>query len=206
MKALLVFLGVLVGVPLLVGFWAMSTNNSLVSLDEGVQQSYTQVQNVMARQANLLPNMVETVKAQATWEGSTMEKIAAARSGLSAVQQMDPAKLANDPAMQEKLVAAQRATTEAFMAIRVVAERYPELKSNASFQTLLAELEGSQNRITVERRRNQLAVQDFNKQVRKWPSSMIAERNGYRVKPYPDYSEETKGGTPKIDFRGMNKS
>ena len=183
MKGLAIF-GVLLGVVLFIGGWVVGTANGLVSRDEAVGQSYAQVQNVMQRQADLIPNLVETVKGYASHERQTLTAVIDARSKLSAVAKMDPAALANNPELQKQLIEAQTGMNQAMLNIGVLREQYPNLKADQQFTALMASLEGSINRITVERKKNQQAVQDYNVTVRKFPGMLIAGWLGYSLKPY----------------------
>ena len=143
---LAVVVGVLVGIPGMIGMWAVGKNNAFVTMDEGVQQTYAQVQNVMQRQAELLPNLVEVVKAEAKFEQSTLTQVTEARGRLTAVAKMDPAKLANDPKLQEELIKAQQVTQQALLNINAVREAYPALQANQSFRALMTGLRRSGNR------------------------------------------------------------
>lgn len=191
--------GALLGAAFLLGSWAVGTANSLVHKDEGVGQSYAQVQNVMQRQADLIPNLVETVKGFAAHERQTLTSVIEARSKLTAVAKMDPAALANNPELQRQLVEAQVQMGQAMMNIGVLNEKYPQLQANENFRSLMASLEGSQNRITVERRKNQLAVQDYNLVVRTFPGSFVAGYLGYSVKPYFAASDAAQSA-PVVKF------
>lgn len=187
------------GVFLLGLLWLWSATNGLVTADETVGQSYAQVQNVMQRQADLIPNLVETVKGYAAHESKTLTAVTEARSKLSAVAKMDPAALANDPALQKQLVEAQAQMQQSMLSLNAVREAYPQLQANENFKSLMASLEGSQNRITTERRKNQLAVQSYNIYVRSFPASMVASSQGYRTKPYFAANDDAQVA-PKVKF------
>lgn len=180
-------------------FFYIGVYNSLVTWDESVKQSYSQVQNVMQRQADLIPNLVETVKAAAAHENKTLVQVSEARARLTAVAKMDPEKLAADPALQKQLIDAQAATQQALLSINALREAYPTLQANANFRDLMAELSGSQNRITVERRKNQLAVQAYNVATRSALTGTIAKIHGFAPRPYFEAMEQGQV-TPTVKF------
>lgn len=188
-----------VGVAGVFGLWALASFNGLVGLDQGVQQSYAQVQNVMQRQADLIPNLVETAKGYAGHENKTLVGVSEARSKLSAVAKMDPEKLAKDPELQKQLIQAQNDMQKSIVELNSVREAYPQLQANSNFQTLMTELTGSQNRITVERRRNQLAVQDYNRAVLVFPRRILASLGGYQPRPYFQASDAAQSA-PQVKF------
>src|SRR5919204_445159 len=131
--------------------WAISINNQLVGLEQGVNEKAAQVQNVYQRRADLVPNLVETVKGFATQERTVLEEVTRARASATSVQ-LTPEAL-NDPKAMERFQAAQSQLTGALSRLMVTVERYPELKSNQNFLSLQTQLEGTENRITVERQR-----------------------------------------------------
>jgi LemA protein len=190
---------VLVGAVAVLGLWALSSVNGLIGLDQSVQLSYAQVQNVMQRQADLIPNLVETAKGYAGHENKTLVGISEARSKLSAVAKMDPEKLATDPDLQKQLIEAQNGMKNSLIELNAVREAYPQLQANSNFQTLMAELAGSQNRITVERRRNQQVVQEYNRAVLVFPRRILASLGGFTPKPYFQASDAAQSA-PQIKF------
>lgn len=183
----------------LIALWALSSFNGLVSLDQGVQQSYAQVQNVMERQAELIPNLVETAKGYAGHENKTLVGVSEARSKLSAVAKMDPEKLAKDPELQKQLIQAQNDMQKSIVELNSVREAYPQLQANTNFQTVMAELSGSQNRITIERQRNQKAVQSYNQAVLVFPRRILASIGGYQPRPYFQASDSAQSA-PVVKF------
>lgn len=199
MKGFLTGLGILAAVVLIPVLTYWGIYNGLVSSDERVSQSYAQVQNVMQRQADLIPNLVETVKGYAAHENKTLTQVTEARSKLAAIARMDPEKLAANPELQKQLIEAQAASQQAMISLNAVKEAYPQLQANQNFQTLMAELAGSQNRITVERRNNQLAVQAYNVQTRTVISGFVAQRHGFTAKPYFEAST-TAQVPPQVKF------
>lgn len=161
-----------------------STYNELAPEDQKVALSYAQVQNVLQRQAELIPNMAEVAKGYATHEESTFREVAAARSKMAEVALLKPSDIANNPELQKKLVDAQQASSSALASLNAVKEAYPQLQANENFKTLMTELAGSQNRITVERMRNQQAVNSYNLKVVHFPGVLVASAIGFGPKPY----------------------
>jgi len=166
----------------LVGLWAASANNSLVKLDQGVKQSWSQVENVYQRRMDLIPNLVETVKGVSNFEKETYAAVADARAKASSIQ-ITP-ELLNDPQKFQQFEQAQNQLSGSLGRLLVVSERYPELKANQSFEGLLAELAGTENRIAVERRRFNESVGEYNVAVNSFPTRIMAGMLGFREKPY----------------------
>ncbi|MGH7300897.1 MAG: LemA family protein, partial [Candidatus Rokuibacteriota bacterium] len=147
--------------------WAVSINNQLVRLDQDVSEKWAQVQNVYQRRADLIPNLVETVRGFAAQERTVLEEVTKARASASSIQ-LTPEAL-NDPKALERFQAAQRELGGALSRLLVTVERYPELKSNQNFLALQSQLEGTENRIAVERRRFSESVRDYNTRLRLFP-------------------------------------
>ena len=191
--ALIVIVVVIVG---LVG-WAVSVQNRLVTLEQDVNEKSAQVQNVYQRRADLIPNLVETVKGFAAQERTVLTEVTQARASASSIK-LTPEAL-NDPQAMAKFQAAQNQLSGALSRLLVTVERYPELKSNQNFLTLQSQLEGTENRITVERRRYNEAARAYNTTVRRFPSSFVASLRGFSERPY---FEATPGSeaAPAIKF------
>jgi len=154
-----------------------SSYNSLVRLQQAVDQSWAQVQNVYQRRADLIPNLVNTVSGAANFEKSTLVEVTNARASVGRVQmQLDPNKAPAD--------AAQLQLSTALSRLLLVSERYPELKANQNFLSLQAQLEGTENRISVERGNFNKTVQDYNVAVRSFPTNLIASMLGFPPKPF----------------------
>src|SRR5678815_5689825 len=151
-KVALGCLGVLVVVAVLCGMWVAGINNRLVGLSQGVDAQWAQVESVYQRRADLIPNLVATVQGAANFEKSTLEAVVNARASDGRAQINSPTA-PTDPAQLAQFEAAQAQLGAALQRLLVVVERYPELKANANFQNLQAQLEGTENRITVERNR-----------------------------------------------------
>src|SRR5205085_7232835 len=157
--------------------------NRLVRLQQAVDQSWAQVQNVYQRRADLIPNLVNTVSGAANFEKSTLTEVTNARASVGRVQ-LDPNKAPTDAAQLEQFQQAQGQLSNALSRLLVVSERYPELKATRNFQELQAQLEGTENRIAVERNNFNTAVQDFNTAVRRFPTNTIAGMFGFSPKPF----------------------
>src|SRR4030095_2305571 len=166
MRALLVggvVLVVLVGLVV----WGIGINNQLVTLQQNVNEKWAQVQNVYQRRADLIPNLVETVKGFAAQERNVLTEVTEARARATGVQ-LTPEAL-NDPKAMERFQAAQGQLSGALSRLLGVVERYPELKSNQNFLSLQSQLEGTENRIAVERRRFNEAVREYNTRLNLFP-------------------------------------
>jgi LemA protein len=161
----------------------MGRYNQLVSLQTKVDQSWAQVQNVYQRRADLIPNLVNTVSGAANFEKSTIVEVTNARASVGQVK-IDPNKAPTDPAQLEQFQAAQGQLSNALSRLLVVVERYPELKANQNFLTLQAQLEGTENRISVERGNFNTAVQGYNVAVRSFPTNLIAGMFGFAQRPF----------------------
>jgi LemA protein len=159
------------------------TYNRLVKLQANVDQSWAQVQNVYQRRADLIPNLVNTVQGAANFEKSTLVEVTNARASVGRVQ-LDPTKAPTDAAQLEQFQAAQGQLSNALSRLLVVAERYPELRANQSFLTLQAQLEGTENRISVERGNFNTAVQNYNVAVRSFPTNFFAGMLGFAPRPF----------------------
>jgi LemA protein len=157
--------------------------NGLVGLQQNVDAKWAQVQNVYQRRADLIPNLVNTVAGAANFEKSTLEAVTNARASVGRVQ-LDPNKAPTDAAQLEQFQAAQGQLSNALSRLLVVSERYPELKANQNFQQLQAQLEGTENRISVERGNFNEAVQSYNTTVRRFPTNLFAGMLGFQPRPF----------------------
>ena len=157
--------------------------NQLVGLQQKVDAQWAQVQNVYQRRADLIPNLVNTVSGAANFEKSTLEAVTNARASVGRVQ-LDPNKAPSDAAQLEQFQAAQGQLSNALSRLLLVSERYPELKANQNFLSLQAQLEGTENRISVERGNFNQTVQDYNVAVRSFPTVLIAGMLGFPPKPF----------------------
>ncbi len=175
-----------------------STYNKFVTLDEQVNQSWAQVENVLQRRMDLIPNLVATVKGYAAHERETLEAVINARAKATQVQ-VNAGDLAKNPQLLQQYMEAQNGLTQALSKLMVVVERYPELKANENFLRLQDELAGTENRIAVERRRFNEAVQSYNQQIRTFPSNIFAGIFGFSRRAYFKAPEEAQTA-PKVDF------
>jgi len=165
------------------GLGLMGSYNRLVKLQQSVDQSWAQVQNVYQRRTDLIPNLVNTVSGAANFEKSTLIAVTNARASVGRVQ-LDPNKAPTDAAQLEQFQAAQGQLSNALSRLLVVVERYPEIKANQSFLGLQAQLEGTENRISVERGNFNTAVQNYNTAVRSFPTNLIAGMFGFAPRPF----------------------
>src|SRR5438128_8221218 len=166
-----------------IGLFFWGTYNRLVTLDQTVNKKWGDVQTVYQRRADLIPNLVNTVQGAANFEKSTIVEVTNARASVGRVQ-LDPNKAPTDAAQLEQFQAAQGQLSNALSRLLVVVERYPELKSNQNFLGLQAQLEGTENRISVERSNFNGAVQDYNVAVRSFPTNLIAGMLGFAQRPF----------------------
>ena len=173
--------------------------NRIQEQDEKVKAGWSEVVNQYQRRADLIPNLVNTVKGYAAQEERVLTEVTNARARVGAIQ-MTP-EMANDPEALRKFQAAQGELSGALSRLLVVSENYPQLKSDQNFRDLQAQLEGTENRITVARNRYIQAVQDFNVTVRKFPTNLTAMVFGYKVKPNFTVENEAAIATPPtVDF------
>jgi LemA protein len=192
---------ILVGVVFILGLAFAGTYNSLVSLDQAVQAQWAQVQNVYQRRADLIPNLVETVKGAANFEKETFTAVTEARAKVGQISGDALKNVVNDPAAFEKFQKAQDGLSSALSRLMVVAENYPELKASQNFRDLQAQLEGTENRITVERMRFNETAQAFNTKRQSFPTVLIAGFFGDRFKEKAYFKAQEGAETaPKVKF------
>lgn len=189
---------VVIGIVLILVLMMIGGYNRLVSLSQGVDQSWAQVQNVYQRRADLIPNLVATVKGAAEFEKETLSEITKARASVGQVT-VDPNKAPDDPAKLAEFERAQGSLSSALSRLLVVVEKYPDLKSNQNFRELQAQLEGTENRISVERGRFNEQVQSYNTAVKSFPTVLMAGMFGYSPKPYFAAAPEAQDA-PKVEF------
>jgi LemA protein len=174
---------IIIFIAFVIGLFFWGTYNRLIGLQQGVDTQWAQVQTVYQRRADLIPNLVNTVQGAANFEKSTLTDITNARASVGRVQ-LDPSKAPTDAAQLQQFQAAQSELSNALSRLLVVVERYPELKANQNFLTLQAQLEGTENRISVERNKFNTTVQDYNVAVRRFPTNMIAGIFGFSPRPF----------------------
>ena len=170
--------------------------NYMVTLDEQVQSQWAQVQNVYQRRSDLIPNLVNTVKGAANFEQSTLTKVIEARAKATSVT-VDASKLT--PEIIQKFQAAQGELTQSLGRLLVSVERYPELKANQNFLELQSQLEGSENRITVERQKFNEITQVYNSKIRTFPNNITAGMFGFTKKGYFE-ADAGAAKAPNVQF------
>jgi len=173
--------------------------NTFQSTDEQIKASWAEVLNQYQRRADLVPNLVSTVKGETKFEQDTLTKVVEARSKATAIQATP--ELVNDPAAFQKFQQAQGQLSGALSRLLVVSESYPNLKANQAFRDLQAQLEGTENRITVARNRYIKSVQDYNVTVRSFPSNLTAMAFGYKEKAnFTVENEKAISRPPTVSF------
>jgi LemA protein len=173
--------------------------NEIQRRDEAVKAGWAEVLSQYQRRAELVPNLVATVKGEANFEQETLTRVIEARARATSIQATP--ELVNDPAALQKFEQAQGQLSSALSRLLVVSENYPNLKSNQSFQELRAQLEGTENRIAIARNRYIKAVQDYNTYIRQLPQNLTAMVMGYKEKPqFTVENEAAVKQVPKVDF------
>lgn len=167
----------------LFGLTSCNSYNRLVTLEQTVNKKWADVQSVYQRRADLIPNLVSTVQGAANFEKSTLTEVTNARASVGQVK-LDPSKAPTDAAELEKFQKAQGQLSTALSRLLVVSERYPDLKATAAFQNLQAQLEGTENRISVERNNFNTAVQEYNTALETFPTNMLNKMFGFKPKPF----------------------
>ena len=184
-------IGIIIAILVIILVLTVPTYNKLAGMRENVNEAYAQVQNVVQRRADLIPNLVNTVKGYSDYEGETLTKVTEARAGV---------KNASSP---KELADANEQVTEAVRDINIVAEAYPDLKANTQYTQLMDELAGSENRISVERGNYNSAVKEYNSQIKRFPTNLIAGLTGYDAAEYFEASEGSQNA-PTVDFNKNN--
>lgn len=186
----------IIGVILLV-MWGISVYNNLVATEQNVLKQWSQVENQYQRRADLIPNLVNTVKGYANFEREVLTQVTEARARVGQFN-VTPEVL-NDPQAFEKFQSVQGELSSALSRLLAVVENYPELKANENFLQLQAQLEGTENRISVERKRFNEAVQEYNTMIKRFPASMLAGMFGFHEK---QYFKAVQGAEvpPKVEF------
>ena len=196
MKRSYVVIIVIVAVVLVLFFWIKGMYNSMVRTDETVSQAGAQVENVYQRRADLVPNLVATVKGYAEHESSTLEAVVEARAKATQAT-VDPSTLSEEELA--RFMSAQNELGTAIGRLLVSVERYPDLKANQNFLELQAQLEGPENRITVERQKFNEAARNYNVTIRRFPNNIFAGMFGFEKKGYFEASEGAEQA-PVVSF------
>ncbi len=187
---------ILLGIVLTIGSY-----NSLVALDQGVQAQWAQVENVYQRRADLVPNLVQTVKGAANFEKDTLTAVTEARAQVGKVTPEALKNVTSDPESFRNFEKAQGQLSSALSRLLVVSEQYPELKATANFRDLQAQLEGTENRIAVERMRFNDASREFNTKRNSFPTALLAGFFGDRFHEKPYFQAEPGShAAPKVSF------
>ncbi|MBO6525298.1 MAG: LemA family protein [Balneolaceae bacterium] len=184
-------------VVILIAFFGISVNNNLVEREESVESAWAQVENQYQRRADLIPNLVNTVRGAADFEQETLTSVIEARSQATSVN-ISSDDL-NDPAKLQQFQQAQAQLSGALSRLLVTVERYPELKANSNFRDLQSQLEGTENRISTERKRFNDAAQSYNTSIRKFPTSIFASIGGFDRKAYFE-ADQGAEQAPAVDF------
>jgi len=202
MKKALITLAILIGIILIltfvVGGWVVGIRNNLVTSQEHVNQSWAQVQNVYQRRYDLIPNLVETVRGYAKQKRETFTAGTEERAKVGQIQVSGD--VLNDPEKFKKFQQAQAQLGGALSRLLAVSESYPQLKSNENFLQLQSQLEGTENRIAVERRRFNEAAQAYNTTLRRFPENIVAGLFGFNQRPYFEALPEAQTA-PRVKFQ-----
>lgn len=196
MKKSLIIIGVIVLLVFIIFSWGKGTYNGMVTKQEAVSSQWAQVGNVYQRRADLIPNLVSTVKGYAAFEKQTLTDVITARSKATSVT-IDPTKL-NESNIQQ-FQQAQNGLSSALSRLMVVVEKYPDLKANQGFLQLQAQLEGTENRIAVERRNFNTIAQEYNTMIRQFPGNIFANIFGFDKKGYFK-ADANADKAPKVNF------
>lgn len=183
MKAVLITLGVIAALALVLVLYGVGAYNGMVNQQQAVDAQWAQVQNVYQRRADLIPNLVNTVSGAANFEKSTLTEVTEARASVGKVT-IDPSKAPTDPNQLAQFEQAQSRLSSALSRLLVVSERYPDLKATANFQSLQAQLEGTENRIAVERGRFNEVAQVYNSSIKRFPAVLFAGMFGFQPRAY----------------------
>lgn len=195
-KGLLIALGVIVVLIFFIYSFFVGKYNNMVEMDENVSTSWANVETQYQRRTDLIPNLVNTVKGFAEHEQEVLIAVTEARAKASSIQ-IDPSNL--DAAAIQNFQAAQGQIGSALSRLLVTVERYPDIKANQNFLELQAQLEGTENRIAVERKRFNDTVNVYNKYIRKFPNSIVANMNGFERRPLFE-AQEGSENAPTVEF------
>ncbi len=191
----------IIGIIVISAFWMKGVYNDLVGRDEAVKTAWSQVENQYQRRADLIPNLVNVVRGYATHERETLEAVVNARAAASKTT-INAASL--DPEALQKFQAAQGELSSALSKLMVVMERYPELKANEGFRDLQAQLEGTENRISVERKRFNDVAQSYNTHIRSFPTNILGGLFGFQ--PRPNFTADSGANkAPQVVLPGSGK-
>jgi LemA protein len=196
---------VVVGVLVLLALWGVGSYNGLVGAQQAVESQWAQVENTYQRRADLIPNLVASVRGSANFERETLREVVEARARVGQVNTQATGEILNDPQKFAQFQQAQDQLSSALSRLLVVVERYPELRSVQGFQDLMVQLEGTENRIATERRRFNEVAQDYNTRIKRFPTALFASMFGFQPRPYFQ-SQPGAETAPKVDFGDMAPS
>lgn len=197
-KSVLTVVGVILVIVFMIYRFFAGNYNTMVSLDESVKTQWAQVQNQYQRRMDLIPNLVNTVKGYAKHESEVFTQIADARSKAGGVVNIDSSVL-EDEEQFAKYQKVQNELGASLQRLLAITENYPELKADSNFLALQDQLEGTENRITTERKRYNEIVSAYNQFIRRFPQSFVANMNGFKAKAYFTASEEAQTA-PTVEF------
>ncbi|MCR5218952.1 LemA family protein [Treponema sp.] len=198
LKKVLITVGIILAVIFIIYSFFAGTYNSIVAKDEEINSQWAQVQNQYQRRLDLIPNLVSTVKGYASHESELLTAVTEARSRAGGLVKID-AEALEDPETFKKYQQVQDSLSSSLQRLLAVTESYPELKANENFLELQSQIEGTENRIAVERKRYNDAAKEYNIYIRQFPKSIIANMNGFRAKSYFEASAEAQSA-PKVEF------
>jgi len=190
---------VVLGLAVVFGLYLVGVYNGLVGSEQNVETQWANVQNVYQRRADLIPNLVATVKGAANFEQTTLNQVIEARSKVGQITPQATAEILNDPQKFAQFQQAQDQLSSALSRLMVVVEQYPQLQAVQAFRDLQVQIEGTENRIAVERRNFNLAAQDYNTRIRRFPAALFARMMGFQPKPYFQAAPGAETA-PKVDF------
>ncbi|HXU44827.1 MAG TPA: LemA family protein [Thermoanaerobaculia bacterium] len=181
--------------------WGVSQYNGLVGVQQEVDTQWGNVQNAYQRRADLIPNLVATVKGSAKFEQDTLTQVIEARSRVGQISPQATAQILNDPQKFEQFQKAQDGLSSALSRLLVVSEQYPQLRSTEAFTNLMSSLEGTENRIAVERNRFNEVARGYNTRVKQFPASLFISVLGWNFPPKPYFAAAAGSeNAPKVDF------
>ena len=193
-----------IALALVFGLTGCGSYNRLITLDQNVNKNWADVQSVYQRRADLIPNLVNTVQGAANFEKSTLTEVVNARASVGQVK-LDPSKAPTDAAQLQQFQEAQGQLSTALSRLLVVSENYPQLRATEAFQNLQAQLEGTENRISVERNNFNGAVQEYNTAMQRFPTNMLNKLFGFKERPF--FAAQAGSETaPKVNFGNFGSS
>ncbi len=191
----------LIAIVVVAGLLGVGQFNGLVAAEQGVNEAWAQVENTYQRRADLIPNLVATVKGSAEFEQETLQGVVEARSRVGQISAQATQAILDDPQKFAQFQQAQDGLSSALSRLMVVVEKYPELKSTAAFSDLMTQLEGTENRISVERKRFNEVAREFNTKLQKFPTNLFDRILGWHFEPRPYFAAQAGAqNAPKVEF------